>query len=170
MALLDRLKEFQFVSKKSGDFDNFCQLACNVNVGWYLMEIGPWDEFFVVTDVSLPLCEDKESLVYADLCNTVGQIECERGHARAARPHLENSRRVREEKLSPESEDLSDLYNNYANMINVEWRKSGASNEALLMYEKALAIDETKPIEERSKILLVRHLNFGTLYTCQGRW
>jgi tetratricopeptide (TPR) repeat protein len=168
MALLDRLKEFNFASQTQGDFKEFCQLAANC--AWYLMEIGSWDEFFTVTNIALHACEDKESLLYADLCNTVGQVECERGRAQAARPYLEISRNIRENKLPRDSEELSDLYNNYANMINVEWKDDAALDEALKLYKRALAIDETKPLSERSKVLHVRHLNFGTLFTCQARY
>jgi tetratricopeptide (TPR) repeat protein len=168
MALLDRLKEFKFVSQAPGDFNAFCELAANC--AWYLMEIGSWDEFFTLTNIALDFCEDKESLLYADLCNTVGQVECERGRAHAARPYLVKSRSIREKKLPKDSEELSDLYNNYANMVNVEWKDDAALDEALKLYERALTIDETKPLAERSKVLHTRHLNFGTLYTCQGRY
>jgi hypothetical protein len=95
------------------------------------MEIGSGDEFFTVTNIALEVCEDKESLLYAELCNTVGQVECERDRAHAARPYLVKSRIIQEQKLSKNPEELSNLYKNYANMLNMEWKDDTAPDEAL---------------------------------------
>jgi tetratricopeptide (TPR) repeat protein len=134
------------------------------------MEIGSWAEFWIVANLALEVSEDDESLHYSALCNVIGQLHCELGRAAEGRPYLQTAMKIRERLLPPDHEDLSDTYNNYANIINVQWENDEALDTALEYYKRAIDIDATKPKAERDQILHVRHLNFGTLYTCQERW
>lgn len=134
------------------------------------MEIGSWSEVQTFLKLAIDLCEDKTSLLYAHLCNTAGQTECEQGRARNGRPYLETSKAIRERLLPQDDLDLADSYNNYANVIQVEWKDSKALNEAKTLYQRALDIDLSKPLEERSSLLHIRYLNLGTLYTCQNEF
>jgi tetratricopeptide (TPR) repeat protein len=134
------------------------------------MEIGAWAEFWPLATFAMEACEDKTSLEYAALCTCAGQLECERGRAAFAKPFQKTAMDIRTQRLPWDHPDMADVYNNFANIINVEWESDEALDEAMVMFQKAIQIDETKPLDERSKVLHVRHMNLGTLYTCQEKW
>jgi ATP/maltotriose-dependent transcriptional regulator MalT len=65
----------------------------------YLMESGASEECMDLMTIATELCEDKESIEYAHLCNTAGCAEYERGHVKEAYSFMKESRRIKEVRL-----------------------------------------------------------------------
>ena len=129
-----------------------------------------WTEFWHVFDTATAACEDQESLLYADLCNIAGQVEVERARTASAMGYFNKSKEIRERELPPNHGDLADLYNNYANCLNVEWKDDEELAEALKFFQKATEITMNKPEAEKNEVAHIRYSNLGTLSTCQEKW
>ena len=71
---------------------------------------------------------------------------------------------IREKLLPPDHEELANIYNNLGNAYKSDCK----FDEALRLYNKAVAIDMKKPIKERDQILHIRHLNIGSAYAQKG--
>jgi tetratricopeptide (TPR) repeat protein len=63
------------------------------------MESGASEECMDLMTIATELCEDKESIEYAHLCNTAGCAEYERGHVKEAYSFMKESRRIKEVRL-----------------------------------------------------------------------
>jgi tetratricopeptide (TPR) repeat protein len=131
------------------------------------MESGASDECMELMNMAIEVCEDKESIEYAHLCNTAGCCEYERSHVKEAYPFMDESRRIREKLLPWNDPELADTYNNYANLVLQDF-KPGALDEALKLYSRALEIDETQPLEVKSKVLHLKHQNLGLVFNLRG--
>jgi tetratricopeptide (TPR) repeat protein len=131
------------------------------------MESGASEECMDLMKIATDICENKESIEYAHLCNTAGCAEYERGHVKEAYPYMIVSRRIREKLLPWNHPELADTYNNYANLVLQEF-KPGALDKALVLYQRALEIDETQPEEEKSKVLHLKHQNLGLVFNLKG--
>ena len=132
------------------------------------MERGSWGEFMELLATAELVCTDKESITWAHLCNTAGCVEYERGNAARAYPFMEKSLEIRKRLLSPDDLELSDAYNNYANLLVTNSQSLDSLEEALKLYLKAAAIDERVPGGD--KVLHIRYINIGAVYTFQGKY
>jgi tetratricopeptide (TPR) repeat protein len=132
------------------------------------MERGSWSEFedlFATADL---VCDDKEGLTWAHLCNTAGCVEYERGNAPRSRPWMETSLAIRKKLLPANDQELSDAYNNFANLLITESQSADALEKALSLYFQAAHIDENVP--EGDKVLHIRYINIGAVYTWQSKY
>lgn len=67
----------------------------------YLYEISDYDGALQIIEAGYAACKDKDSLPYADLCNTAGVCYLEKNFLANCRSVLETSLRIREAKLPP---------------------------------------------------------------------
>jgi tetratricopeptide (TPR) repeat protein len=132
------------------------------------MEKGSWSEFADLFATADLICDDKEDLTWAHLCNSAGCVEYERGNPQRSRPWMETSLRIRERLLPEDDQELSDAYNNFANLLLTESQTPESLDQALLLYLKAAAIDDKYP--DGGHVLHIRYLNIGIAYTWQGRY
>ena len=65
----------------------------------YLYEISDYDGALQIIEVGYTACADKDSLLYADLCNTAGVCYAEKNFLSRCRSTLETSLRIRRAKL-----------------------------------------------------------------------
>ena len=71
----------------------------------YLYEISSYDEALQIIEIGYDACTDKDSLQYADLCNTAGVCYLEKNLLDHCRKALETSLGIREVKLHSDDID-----------------------------------------------------------------
>lgn len=87
----------------------------------YLYETSSYDEALQIITLGYTACADKESLPYADLCNTAGVCYTEKNFLSKCRSALETSLRIRRAKLPPDDIDSKStlwLYKSYTDQSN----------------------------------------------------
>ncbi len=132
------------------------------------MEKGSWAECMDLIATAELVCEDKEGLIWAHLCNTAGIVEYERGNAERSYPYMNKSREIRERLLPENHMDVSDVLNNYGNLLMTDSESGTSLASALELYQRAANIDNAAPQGER--VLHIRHINIGAVYTFQGQY
>jgi hypothetical protein len=75
------------------------------HAAWYLYEVSNYDEALQIIEIGYTACADKESVLYADLCNTAGVCYTEKNFLSKCRSALETSLRIRRAKLLPKDID-----------------------------------------------------------------
>ena len=132
------------------------------------MEKGLWGECMDLIATAELVCEDKEGLVWAHLCNTAGIVEYERGNVARSYPYMNKSRAIREKMLPEGHMELSDMLNNYGNLLITESESEASLADALELYQRAVKIDNAAPQGE--KVLHIRHINIGAVYGFQRKY
>lgn len=123
------------------------------------MESGAWSEEIELMHTAMEICEDKEGLVYANLANSLGCMECERGHIADAYTYTSAGLRIRQNLLPKDHVEIANSLNNYANIIFLEM-KDGACEKALALYKQCIDIC-MKHEDHRKKFLHVPHTNMS---------
>jgi tetratricopeptide (TPR) repeat protein len=132
------------------------------------MERGSWIEFYEIYVTAELVIKDKESLDWAHIVNSAALVETERGNAVKARHFTTKALTIRE-KLCPEQDmERSDAYNNYALMLLTESFDTAHLNEAEKYLDMAIKIASKFP--DGCKVLHVRYLNLGRVYTEMRRF
>lgn len=108
------------------------------NCGWYLYEVGDYGECLKMMETACSASEDKNTLLYSHLINTIGSAYFELNHLKKCRSNFESARDLREELL-PEN-DLQ-VAVSLANLGNVETAE-GSYDEAQVLLEEAARIRE----------------------------
>jgi tetratricopeptide (TPR) repeat protein len=134
----------------------------------FLMERGSWIEFHDLFRTADTLCEDKDGLIWGRILHTASMVEAERGWAAKSRKYIEQSLEIRERCCPPGDMELSSCYNNFAIMILTESEEPAALTEAKDYFTKAIKIDENLP--DGKKVLHLRYLNVGHVYSLQGEY
>ncbi|KAM0801935.1 hypothetical protein BDR22DRAFT_146042 [Usnea florida] len=165
LSLCDRYRHARY-TPAPGDLQDFAQLL--TSCGWYLMEKGLWGECMELIATAELVCEDKEGLVWAHICNTAGIVEYERGNVARSYPYMNKSREIRERLLPEGHMELSDMLNNYGNLLITESESEASLAGALELYQRAEKIDNAAPLGE--KVLHIRHINIGAVYGFQGKY
>jgi hypothetical protein len=124
------------------------------------MESGAWSEEVELMDVAMDLCEEKDSLIYANLANSLGCSEYERGNVETSRQHIEHSLDIRLKILDKDHVEVGNSYNNYGNLILQEL-KPGACEEAIKYYYLTQEIFEKQPPEIADRLLHLPHTNLS---------
>ena len=123
------------------------------------MESGAWPEELEMMQTAMQLCEDKEGLIYANLANSLGQMECERGHIAEAYKYMGASLQIRQRLLPNDHVEIANGFNNYANIVFLEL-KPGGCEKALEMYQQSIDIT-MKHENHRKKFLHIPHTNIA---------
>ena len=123
------------------------------------MESGAWSEELEMMRTAMQVCEDKESLVYANLANSLGQMECERSHVAEAHKYMDASLQIRQRLLPSDHVEIANGLNNYANIIFLELAP-GACEKALEMYQQCIDIT-MKHENHQKKFLHIPHTNIS---------
>lgn len=101
------------------------------------MECGAWCEKLDLMQTVMEVCNDKEGLIYANLADSLGQMESERSHVNEAYKDMSKRLEIRERLLPADHVEVANGLNNYANIVFQEL-KSGACEKALEFYQKSL--------------------------------
>ena len=136
----------------------------------YLLESGAWSEEIELMKTAWDVCEDKQGLDFAHLCNTHSCIETERGNTEKSLAMLDTAIEIRRRLLGDDHPELAHSYNNYANAILQAYATPQAAEEAIVFYLKAIAIDDKQPEDERLKVAYVRYLNISRAYLILGNY
>ncbi|KAL8966936.1 MAG: hypothetical protein Q9183_003146 [Haloplaca sp. 2 TL-2023] len=132
------------------------------------MECGAWAEELDLMRTALDLSEDKEGLVYANLANSLGQMECERSHVKEAYEYMEKSLHIRKALLPSDHVEVANGLNNYANIIFQEL-KPMACERALELHEEYIAISMKDDVH-RQKFLHIPHTNIARVLRVLKRY
>jgi tetratricopeptide (TPR) repeat protein len=133
------------------------------------MESGSWYEHDQMWPIAEQVCENKRSELYAQICNTAGVAEMERGHLKSAKSLLQSVRDMREEMLPENHVDLADIYSTYGNLVMTGMKSKDDLNEVERLFDGALEIDRLNGKEHCDSIMHIRIGNNGVLYNLQGR-
>lgn len=132
------------------------------------MESGAWSEELDLMHTAMELCEDRESLVYANLANSLGQMECERSHIEEAHKYMDKSLQIRKALLPKDHVEIANGLNNYANILFQEL-KPGACEEALRLYDESITISMRDEVH-RKKFLHIPHTNISRVLRVLKRY
>ena len=124
------------------------------------MECGAWSENDELMNIAMPLCSDKEGLLYGNLANSRGCMETERGHAEQAYEYMEKSLEIRRRLLSSDHEEVGNSLNNFGNMI-LQNCGPGDCKKALEYYNDCIAVNMTRPKSHYEKFLHIPHTNIA---------
>lgn len=83
--------------------DSFVELLGNA--AWYLFELSNYDTSLQVLEIAMSACRDKDSLQYADLCNTAGTCYYELNQALNARTFYDTVSQIRQNQLAEDDID-----------------------------------------------------------------
>lgn len=119
------------------------------------MESGSWSEEVELMDTALTVCEDKDSLIYAHLCNSYGCMESERSHVGVAIPLMLKSLEIRQKLLPADHFELANSYNNYGNTIMQGFLTPDAFQQASDLHQKSMDIFLTKSQAEKDEIMYI---------------
>ena len=135
----------------------------------YLMESGAWNEGVELMETAMPLCHDKEGLVYANLANSLGCIECERGHVATSNELTGTGLRIRQNLLPEDHVEVANSLNNYANVI-LQRLDAHACERALDLYTKCVAINMKASRSHSDKFLHIPHTNMARALWVLGNY
>ena len=141
--------------KSSADLDELLK-----NCAWYLFEIGEFGESLMLLDIAFDACEDKEGLIYAQLCNNAACIYYELNDLVRCRESNELARKIREEKLKSDDVDLANTYSNIGCLLLSERRL----DDSVEMYRRAEEI-EVKHAGDDPNYLCMTLLCLGRVYS-----
>ncbi|KAI9772628.1 MAG: hypothetical protein M1840_000222 [Geoglossum simile] len=161
-------RKYKFKPVKKGDFEQFTRLLATCC--WYLVETGSWPEHDSMIEVAEAISEDKEGPLYAQICNTAGVVEMERGHVAKAYPLILKARSMREKSLPENHVDLADSCTNLGNLMMTEFKDKKSLEEVERLFDRAIEIDKMNGDEHCDKIMHIRIGNNGVLYNLQGRY
>ncbi|ETI19374.1 hypothetical protein G647_09206 [Cladophialophora carrionii CBS 160.54] len=167
MSVCTNYCRYKFKVVRTGDFEFLTKLLASC--AWYLMESGSYSELEDVMEVVDMVCEDKNGLLYVQICNTAGVAELERGRVARALPLLQQVRDRREQLLSPTDKDIADIYTTYGNLLMSTYASKEILNEVEQLFDKAIEIDKTHGVDHCNSIMHIRLGNNGILYNLQGR-
>jgi tetratricopeptide (TPR) repeat protein len=135
----------------------------------YLLESGAWSEEIELMKAAWDICDDKQGLDFAHLCNTHGCIETERGNTDKSLGYLDTAIGIRRRLLGDDHIELAHSYNNYANAILQAYATPHAAEDAIVFYLKAIVITNKQPEEQRLKVEYVWYLNISRAYLVLGQ-
>lgn len=127
------------------------------------MECGAWQEQIELMEVAMPLCEDKESELYAILANSRGEMECQRAHCDEAYKYMTPSLAIMRRIHGDLGTEVGNGFNNYANIVFQEM-KEGNCERAIDYYNRALHIFEHNGPDVYTKIFHIPHINLAGAY------
>ncbi|KAJ5729079.1 Tetratricopeptide-like helical [Penicillium malachiteum] len=162
LSLCAHWQFYQFPLEKPGNFDSFTRLL--TNCAWFLLEAGAWSEEIELMQTAFEVCEDKDGLEYAHLCNTHSCVQVERGKADEASRLLNKAIQIRSKLLGENHVETAHSYCNYGNAVQQAYETPNSIQEALSYYQKAMEIDKLLPPEEVIKFSYARFLNASRAY------
>lgn len=135
------------------------------------MECGAWQENIELMATAMPLCADKEGLVYAHLANSLGCNEYERGHTEVASEYVRKSLEIRQRLLPPNHEEIANSLNNWGNVVLQSGRAEDCVR-AIEYWKTCVSILTTTPKDHRDRFLHIPYINMSkalrVMGDCQG--
>ncbi|TAQ87148.1 hypothetical protein B7494_g4534 [Chlorociboria aeruginascens] len=154
-----RWQEYRFSPTYPGEFITFTTLLANC--GWYLREVGSWSENLELMNTAFKVCEDKESLLYAHLCNSYGCMESERGLGEVAIPMMLKCLEIREKLLPSDHIELANIYNNYGNTVEQAYLTPDAFQRASDLHKKGYEIYSKLPLAAQDEVMYIPYLSWA---------
>jgi len=127
------------------------------NLAWYLYEVSDYDGALQIIEIGYTACSDKDSLLYADLCNTAGVCYTEKNFLPKCREVLERSLRIREAILPPGHIEIAATTHNIGNLETA----TGDYDKAMEYFDRAVKIRLAQGETAANQLAL--------LYLCIGR-
>ncbi|CZR55427.1 uncharacterized protein PAC_05315 [Phialocephala subalpina] len=93
--------------------DRFVELLSNC--AWYIYELGDFDVSKKVVEIAILSCENKDSLLYAELRSTAGSLFYDLNQLDNCRQAWDEALRIRESKLPQNSPHIAAIFNNLGN-------------------------------------------------------
>ncbi len=125
----------------------------------YFYEVGRLDDALQLLEIAFETVPDKESALYAHLCNSAACIYYEQNNLKACQEFNEMSLRIREKILAPDDLDLVDSYHNLGSLASVQ----GQYDKALELYAKTEKI-RVEAGKEAVIYLGLTHLMIGRVH------
>ncbi|KAG4441573.1 hypothetical protein IFR05_002958 [Cadophora sp. M221] len=95
--------------------------------GWYLFEVADYDVCNRVVETATAACDNKKSLLYADIRNTAGGRFYDLNELARCRRAWEDTLKIRKELLDHDHPQMAAIYNNFGNLElstgNPKWAK-----------------------------------------------
>lgn len=157
-----------FLSKKFSDYtqsgalsgsDIFVRLLSNC--AWYLYEISDYQVCFRVIETAASACQDKNSLIYADLRNTAGSCYYELNRLGDCRKAWEETYRIRQRHLAHDNKLIGAVIHNLGNLETA----TGNLAESMECFEKAQLISTST--NSSSASLATIYLGIARVYYLQ---
>jgi tetratricopeptide (TPR) repeat protein len=123
----------------------------------YLREISNFSECKAVLDVAFKMCQEKNSLLYANLLNTAGIIATRQNRINDGYKHHKECLQIRKALLDKDHEEVANSHNNIGNTYLSDCKY----DEAIKEYLEAIRIDRLQPEAEANKILNIRYSNIA---------
>lgn len=112
----------------------FVQLLSNC--AWYLFEVGDYEVAGRILETAASACDNKSSLVYAEIRNTAGARYYDLNRLTDCRMAYEECMRIRQEHLSHKDIGIASIYHNLGNLELAQ----GNTEEAMERYNRATQI------------------------------
>lgn len=125
----------------------------------YLYECGDHEHALQLLDIAYEAVPDKQSALYAHLCNSAAAIYYEQNDVKRCRESNEKSLRIREAVLAPNDLDLVNSYHNLGSVASAQ----GRYDEGLELYAKTEKI-RVEASEEAVISLGLTHMMVGRVY------
>ena len=150
--------------KSSNSSDKALKSSANLdellkNCAWYQYEIGEHGESLNTLKVAFDACEEKQGLIYAQLCNNAACIYYELNDLNNCRRYNEHALNIRKKKLKVDDVDLANTYSNLGCLLLSENRL----DDSLEMYRKAEII-EKKYTQDDPEYLCLTILSIGRVH------
>ena len=130
-----------------------------------MYECGRLDDALELLDTAYETVPDKESALYAHLCNSAAVVYFEQNDLNPCRRANENSLRIRTAVLAPNDLDLINSYHNLGNLASAE----GRYDEALELLAKTEKV-RTAAGQEALISLGLTYMMIGRVFTLQGKY
>ena len=130
-----------------------------------MYECGRLDDALELLETAYQTVTNKESALYAHLCNSAAVVYFEQNNLTPCRKANENSLRIRKAVLAPDDLDLVNSYHNLGNLASAQGR-----------YEEALELlAQTEKVrvaagQEAVISLGLTHMMTGRVFSLQGKY
>ncbi|PMD12013.1 hypothetical protein NA56DRAFT_57621 [Hyaloscypha hepaticicola] len=159
-----------FLSKKFADHAKYGKLKSTPvflkllsSCAWYLYETADYDVCKRVLETAVTACEDRKSLLYAELQNTSGSRYYNLNQLGDCRKAWEDTRRIRKELLPHDDKQMAAIYNNFGNLELATGNPKWATEN----YDKAIQIWVAGGDDAADQLALT-HLCIGRVHTLRN--
>ena len=130
-----------------------------------MYECGRLDDALELLDIAYQTVPNKESALYAHLCNSAAVVYFEQNNLNPCRRANEESLRIRKAVLAPDDLDLVNSYHNLGNLASAQGRYEEAM-ELLAQTERV----RVAAGQEAVISLGLTHMMTGRVFSLQGKY
>lgn len=134
------------------------------------MESGSWSEEVELMSTAMEVCEDKNGLLFAHLCNSYGCMESERAHTDVATPMMLRCLDIRKRLLPENHFELANIYNNYGNTTLQGYKTPDAPQRAYELHQKGMKIFSSLSEADQNEIMYIPYFCLSRSSRALGRY